>query len=161
MSRYKLPLLPGQNLVIQMTKPTKPTHLRVVKPTAADRTINMFSKATPIEERPIEVLPDDEKLDDRVPVEQDVDRRREAAFTGQEWTTKFFGVPEAEGNQYRMSKRGEFYYLEMLHKLDGVRTAHGYTGVMVHERDLFSMATVIVAAVRAKQHEDSQKPSTG
>ena len=77
------------------------------------------------------------------------------AFQGQEWTTKYFGKPEATGNEYRVSHRGEHYYLEALHKLPNGKEAHGYSGVMVHENDLFNMVAVLVQAVREKQKREA------
>lgn len=133
------------------------------KPTAADRTVDMFTKATIADAAEAaevaEATGEQHDLDEgenagRVPIEQDVTRLREVAFQGQEWTSKYFGIPDAPGNQYRMSFRGQHYYLETLAGTPGTPNAYGYTGLMVHERDLFNMATVIVAAVRAKQERE-------
>lgn len=119
------------------------------KSPAADRTVNMFSGATPVEEREIEVIDNDER-GERIPLEQDVDRMRDNAFKGQEWTTKFFGKPEATGNEYRCTKRGEYYYLETLSKKPGMKESYGYTGVMLHENDLLPATSVLVQAIRAR-----------
>lgn len=121
-----------------MKKPTKPS--------AADRTIDLFQAP---------VLPaepeDKEELGTRQSLEEDVDRLRENAFKGQEWTTEAFGKVEATGNEYRISHKGQHYYLETLHKIPGAKESHAYSGLMVHDSDLLKVATVIVAAVRAKQ----------
>lgn len=127
--------------------------VKTKKPAVADRTLGMFGNPPPIEEREIEVLEAEVKDGERVPVEQDADRMRDVAFKGQEWTSKYFGSPDAPANEYRMSLRGVYYYLETILKEPGKQAAYGYTGIMVHERDLFPMATVIVAAVRAKQEK--------
>ncbi len=132
------------------------TDPKVKKPTAADRTVNMFTGTTPIDDRPIEVLESEEKAE-RVPFEQDADRLRDIAFRGQEWTSKAFGEPDAEGNEYRVSRKGSHYYLETLHKLKGAATVHGYSGLMVHENDLFSVTAVLVQAVRDKQKLDAER----
>ncbi len=124
------------------------------KPSAADRTLNMFGAAPKEEERPIEVLEEEAKAE-RVPLEQDVDRLRANAFLAQEWTSRAFGDPESFGNEYRVTYKNKFYYLESLSKVQGSGSAHGYTGVMVHERDLFNMVAVLVQAVRAKQAADA------
>ncbi len=124
---------------------------KLKKPTAADRTVNMFEVARP---EVIEAVDDDEKAE-RLPMEQDADRIRDKAFAGQEWASKFFGLPEAEGNEYRVSLKGGHYYLETLHKLPGGKTAHGYSGLMVHERDLYAVVRVLVEAVKAKQKKES------
>lgn len=121
------------------------------KPSAADRTMGLFGSPPAIDEREIEVIEEETKAGERVPVELDADRARAVAFKGQEWTSKYFGSFEAPGNEYRVSKKGPYYYLETILKEPGKPTAYGYTGLMVHERDLMGMTKVLVAAVRAKQ----------
>lgn len=121
--------------------------------TAADRTINMFSGSTPIEEREVEVIEPEAKEGERKSLEADADRLRENAFKGQEWTTKFFGLPESMGNEYRCTLRGEYYYLETLMKGPGAKEAHGYTGVMIHKRDLMNAVSVLVQAARELKKE--------
>jgi hypothetical protein len=127
------------------------------KPTAADRTMGLFGQPPVVDEAKAlaeaEVLAPEEK-GERVPVEQDADRMRDAAFKGQEWTSKYFGSFEAPGNEYRLTQRGPYYYLETILKEVGKPTAYGYTGVMVHERDLMELTKVMVAAVRAKQAKE-------
>ncbi len=123
------------------------------KPSASDRTLGLFGNPAPVEvdeKGPIEAEETTEK-GERVPLEQDADRFREKAFAGQEWTSKYFGSFDAPGNEYRVSKRGHFYYLETLHKEPGKPTAYAYSGLMVHERDIMELTKVMVAAVRAKQ----------
>ncbi len=109
------------------------------KPSAADRTVDMFApKAEPVPE----VIQDDAK-DGRLPTYEEADRCRERAFEVQEWTTKCFGIPEEKGNQFRMTHRGEHYYVETV-------SNSRYVGLMVHERDLLALTTVMVNAVRAR-----------
>lgn len=128
----------------------------VKKPSASDRTVEMFQPAIAnMDQRAVEAPVDEEKAN-RVPMEQDVDRMREKAFTAQEWATKAFGIPDADGNQYRVSHRGAYYYLETLAKAHGVHgSAYGYVGLMVHERDLYAVTQVLVQAVRDKQKKES------
>ncbi len=114
------------------------------KRSAEDRTIRMF------QEPQIEAPEDEEKLN-RVSMDEDSNRLRENAFLGQEWTTKYFGTPEATGNEYRVSFKGHHYYLERLAKLPDGKESHGYTGLMVHENDLLPMVQVLVQAVRERQ----------
>ncbi len=129
------------------------------KPSAADRTVDMFSATPaprPIDEREVEVIVSDEKAE-RVPMELEVDRYRAQAFLGQEWTTAAFGSLDAPGNEYRVSRKGAHYYVETLAKAPGAPggQAYGYTGVMVHDRDLFALTTVLVQAVRDKQKREA------
>lgn len=126
------------------------------KPTAADRTMGLFGQPPAVEEREIEVLAPEVKDGERKSVEEDADRMRDTAFKGQEWTSKYFGSYEAPGNEYRVTHRGDFYYLETIMKEVGKPTAYGYTGVMVHDRDLLELVKVLVAAVRAKQASESK-----
>ncbi len=125
------------------------------KTSAAERAVDMFAPA-PIMAGPVEPEEATEH-GERASMEDDADRMREKAFTVQDWTTSLFGSPDAPANEYRMSLRGCHYYLETLAKTPGTKEAYGYTGLMVHERDLYNMATVIVAAVRAKQAQEGKK----
>lgn len=127
---------------------------KVKKPSAADRTLGMFGNPPPVEEREVEVLEEAAKEGERVSFEEDADRMRLVAFKGLEWTTKYFGSFDAEGNEYRVSHRGQHYYLETILKEVGKPTAYGYTGLMVHERDLMPLTKVLVEAVRAKQAKE-------
>lgn len=129
-----------------MAKPPK-------KPSAADRTLGMFGQPPAAEEREIEVIEEKEKDGERRTVEEQADHSREKAFIGQAWATKYFGSFEAPGNEYRVSHKGQYYYVESILKEVGKPTAYGYTGVMVHDRDLMELTKVLVAAVRAKQAE--------
>ncbi len=127
-----------------MAKPTKPS--------AADRTIDMFASA------PIETVPEErDEAGERVPIEQDVDRLRDNAFKGQEWTSKHFARQEAPGNEYRVSMKNGHYYVESLHKTQGGATVYGYTGIMVHEADLYNLVSVMVQAVRDKQKKEGKQ----
>lgn len=115
----------------------------------------MFSAPKDPDQREVEVIDAEVHEGERVPLEQDVDRLRSVAFQGQEWTTKAFGIPNVEGNDYRVSFKGQHYYLEVLSRVPGVPAAYGYVGVMLHERDLFAATTVLVQAVRDKQRRDN------
>jgi len=125
------------------------------KLSASARTVDMFPAEKPMEHREVEVLQGEEKAA-RVSMEEDADRLREQAFSTQAWATKAFGTPEAKGNEYRVSHRGDYYYLETLAKQPGAATAYGYVGVVLHERDLLNAVTVLVQAVREKQKNDAK-----
>lgn len=125
------------------------------KPSAADRTVSMFGSPLPttLDERPIEVIEDDEKAE-RIPMELEADKYRAQAFVGQEWTTAAFGHLDAPGNEYRVSRKGTFYYVETLGKEAGA-TCSRYVGLMVHDRDLYALTAVLVQAVRDKQKREA------
>ncbi len=121
------------------------------KPSAADRTVSLF------QEPQIEAPQDEEKSERQTLEESTAEgQERAGAFLGQSWATKFFGIPEPHGNQYRVSFKDHHYYLEKLSKLPGMALAHGYTGLMVHENDLLPMVTVLVQAVRDKQAKEAK-----
>lgn len=117
------------------------------KPCAADRTVNLFEAPRELTVADAEVLQEEPK-GDRLPVEEDVDRMRLNAFTGQEWSTKHFGTYDGPGNEYRVSKRGDYYYLESILKKEGTKAAYGYTGLMVHKKDIVPMTKVLVEAAK-------------
>lgn len=127
------------------------------KPSAADRTVSMFgAQPTTIDERPIEVIEEEGHEGERIPMELEVDKFRAQAFQGQEWTTAAFGHLDAPGNEYRVSHKGTFYYVETLGKEAGASCSR-YVGLMVHDRDLYALTTVLVQAVRDKQAREAKK----
>lgn len=129
---------------------------RAPKASAADRTVDMFAAPAQLDpERAPEVLQEESK-GERVSMEEDANRTREQAFQVQEWSTKYFGSPDAQGNEYRLSHKRDHYYLEMLSKLPGAKSAHGYSGYMIHERDLFAIANLVVAAAREKKAKEAK-----
>lgn len=104
-----------------------------------------------------EAIEEQEKEGERVSMEEDADRMREQAFVGQEWSTKYFGSREAPASEYRVSLRGEYYYLETLSKAHGQVSAYGYVGLMVHESDMYNLTACLVKAVRDKQSRENSK----
>ncbi len=110
------------------------------KPSAHDRTVNMF-------EVPKEALPEYVEADaseGRVSHTEDADRLRDHAFQVQEWTSKSFGILTGNANEYRVTLRNGFYYLECV-------SDARYCGLMIPEADLFNLAGVIVDAAKAKK----------
>lgn len=82
----------------------------------------------------------------RESIESAADKWRANAFQGQEWTSKHFGSPDAQDNQYRATLKGGVLYLEKLSANDS--GAYAYAGVMFPEADAPKIATVMVAAAR-------------
>ncbi len=128
------------------------------KPSAADRTCNMFGAplASTIDERPVEILEKEDEKGERIPMELEADKYRAQAFQGQEWATAAFGTLEAPGNEYRVSHKGSFYYVETLGKERGA-TCSRYCGLMVHDCDLYALTAVLVQAVRDKQAREKRE----
>jgi hypothetical protein len=127
-----------------------------MKKTASERTISMFTHNTEREPPPMPEAEVEEQKAERVAIQDDCDRNRENAFNVQEWTTSAFGQPDAKSTQYRMSKKDKFYYLEELRFEQGKHNAYGYTGVIIHERDLLAAAGVVVEAAKALKAEQAK-----
>ncbi len=117
------------------TKPPKP-----YLPSASERTVNLF--AAPVEPVP-EYLEGDAKdrTENRT---ESSDRLRDNAFQVQEWTSKSFGITPGPANEYRVTLRKGFYYLECV-------SDARYCGLMIPETDLFNITGVIVDAAKAKR----------
>lgn len=91
-------------------------------------------------------------------IEDNADRYRANAFSGQEWTSKHFGDAAATSNQYRLSTKNGMMYIEQSRTL-GINGAYGYTGLMLPEQDLPALARVVVDA--AKSYIAKQKERNG
>lgn len=139
------------------------------KPSAADRTVDMFSGKTPVEvaEEAKRIAEDADVVEAELakgeakPMEEEADRWRSSAFQSQEWLSKHFPINRngERASQFRISygKVGDqgWYYLEELHSYSG-KTVSSYKGLMCREEDLFALTETIVAAARAKKAKESQ-----
>lgn len=114
------------------------------KPSAADRTVQMFQE-------PVPEFVEGEEKGERVTIEQDADRLRDVAFKGQEWAFRTFGAADSDANDYRVSFKDDHYYVEELRKEPGKKEAYGYTGIMVHKRNLLNLTATLVLAARAQK----------
>lgn len=135
------------------------------KPSAADRTVDLFSKKTSLEvaqEVARIAAAEDIQQSERAapePLEECAERWRLHAFRTQEWTTKNFPGTDEQGSQFRLT-RGlicdrPYYYLERLHNHSG-KSVSSYAGVMIPEADLFALTDVIVAAARDMKNRSGQ-----
>lgn len=115
------------------------------------RTVDMFTGKTAIEEAVPEQLPEEARPDFE-PMEERADGYRERAFQVQEWTDKHFGKHEGEGNQYRVSRKGDVFYLEEL-KRHGTKSFYGYAGLMLHGQNFLQATRVMAEAARAYDNE--------
>ncbi len=117
------------------------------KPSAAARTVDLFSGKTAVEEAVPEPIEADDRPDFE-PMEERADGYRERAFKVQEWTTNVFGKHEGEGNQYRVTHKGDMFYLEELKRGPDNKSFYGYSGLMLHEKNFLNAARVIAQAAR-------------
>lgn len=120
---------------------------------AEERTVDMFTgKSREDEKNEAQHLIDDRDLGESTrekveTIEQAADSRRETAFQGQQWTTKHFGIPDAQGRQFRVSIRQGWCYLEQTDGNGG--GAYHYAGVMFPEYSLPRLCDCLVPAARA------------
>jgi hypothetical protein len=108
------------------------------KPSAAERTVNLFDQQEP-EPQPATVAHE--------PKEDDPNRFRDQALKLDEWQTKNFGSPFMEGTEFRLSHRGGRFYLERLESSGGKLIA-SYAGLMLYGDELEKAARVLVQAVK-------------
>lgn len=116
----------------------------MAKPKAADRTVDMFSGKTKEEE--IQAATEDVQDAPRAPFEGilgEVDRWRENAFQGQQWTQDVFfdGDPEkaqksSSCDGYRLSSYGSYLYLESVRTEAPGKEVRSYAGFMFPKCDV-------------------------
>lgn len=119
---------------------------------ASDRTIDMFTGATNVEK--LAAAAEEIQAEQREPftgIEGEVDRWREQAFAGQEWTSKHFYQSNAEANQkdsshgaYRISLKGGWNYMECIRRSETGTSAYHYSGLMFPALDMFAIAEAVV-----------------
>jgi hypothetical protein len=124
-----------------------------VKPSAASRTLDIFSGKTKQEEQDEALrvrtnadVRESEKSKETI--EEAADRWRAAAFVGQEWTCQHFGKPDHSGRKYRLSLKDGWLYLEWQDTADKGKNAYHYGGLMLPEEAVVELANVIVQAAR-------------
>lgn len=138
---------------------------RASKPSAADRTVDLFSGKTKLEEtheaEPVETGDTQETREAADPtIEANVDRWRDKAFEVQEWSTRLFGHPENPGSQWRMTKKAiggrQYYLLERVWSAG--KSAASYASFMfLDEGDsLYGLADVVVKAARERKNAERE-----
>lgn len=131
------------------------------KPKAKDRTVDLFSGKTKLEEQQAAI----EEVQDapREPftgIEGEVGRWRESAYTGQEWVTESFYAGDQERhrdgcsyNGYRLTDRKGWLYLETVGRTGASETAYRYSGIMFPTIDLMKVLEAFVRAAWGKDKE--------
>lgn len=139
----------------------KDTATAVGSRSAASRTVDLFSGKTKLEEQQaaLEEVPVEAIREPFTGIEGEVDRWREAAFVGQEWTTGIFYAGQLEQHQkansyngYRLTDRKGWLYLESVHR-KGEATVHHYSGVMFPTCDLMALTEAFIRACWGKDRE--------
>lgn len=145
------------------------------KPKASDRTVDMFTGATRLEQQA--AAAEELEPEQREPfngIEGEVDRWREQAFQGQEWTTKHFYNGQTELHQescsvsteltkesnlkvsipngFRLTLKSGWLYLERISR-NGSTAAYHYAGLMMPEMDLFLLLEALLKASWSKDKE--------
>lgn len=137
------------------------------KPSASDRTIDIFTKQTNVEAA---AEADLDKVEHKPSenIEQAANRWRDNAFFTQETVSKTFAKPpeeKANVSTYRLTEKGAWMFLEEFRNgKDG--WAYGWTGIMFRSDSLYELTNVFVRAAKAKkEHEVSStnvtSPSKG
>lgn len=138
---------PEGQRVRPMKKPTKPT--------AADRTVDMFTGQTRVDAATSPEFVQEEvtvrDAAERQTMEESADASRDMVAKYLDWATSAFGKTEARSDQFRLSKVRNQYVLERLAKRPGDKEAYGYAGYVINDCDLYDVAKLFVAAVREKQ----------
>jgi len=129
---------------------------------AADRTIDIFTGKT--KEETILAAQEDIQEAPREPftgIDGEVDRWRESAFKGQQWTTDVFYNGDSAANQksssnhgYRLTFRGGWLYLE---KVTNPGDASAYAGLMLPEIDLEKLAGAFVGFLWKKDKKATKQ----
>lgn len=123
------------------------------KPKAADRTVDIFTGKTAVEEASaaIEEVAQEATREPFGGISSEVDRWRDSAFKGQQWTVEAFFNNDLSANQrssskdsYRLSIKKGWLYLEAVQS-----PGRSYAGVMFPETDLLKLTEAWVAAAWA------------
>ncbi len=141
---------------------------RSSKPSAADRTLDLYAKAVIAAAPKIEDATNEDALDKPrqagpngpngpETIETASRRWRDNAFYGQELLSKHFNdAPEDKANTatFRLTSKDGWLFLEQYrHGKDGM--AYHWSGVMFPYSDLYELAGVIVKAAKEKQSRES------
>ncbi len=124
-----------------MSKPNK-------KPSAADRTVDLFQPVVPTTEDQLsEVGRGNESI------EQAAERWRATAFFTQEHLSKHFNESLPGKEKYRLTLKDGWRYLEQF-RLDKLGGAYHYCGLMFQDDNLYELTGLLVKASKEKQgHE--------
>lgn len=125
------------------------------KPSAADRTVNMFTGSTNLEAAEQSDVTVEAK-DASPEIEANMDRWLQKAIDTQQYLSKKFADSVPNDEAWRLTKAKDTYTLELVGKgADG--KAFKWWAFQFHENSLYSLANVIVEASRAKKASDVQK----
>jgi hypothetical protein len=125
------------------------------KPSAAERTVDMFSGKTKLEEVPVATEDVTETHKGSETIEEAADRWRDRALELVEHFSKTFGEV-LEGGSYRLSAKNGTLFLEQ-YRHSGSKSAYGWTGVSFPEADLYEITNVFVKAAKAKKEANEKQ----
>ena len=155
-----------------MSKKQKPTEPKPFIPKAEDKTIDMFSGVTRLEE--IQAAIEDVQVTEKgfKPMSEMVEAWRNQAFEGQEWTSRNFYNGSAQQHQehssvstglnqgttsavsaFRLSKSNSWMYLESMRSKNAGESWYGYTGLMFPELDFWALVDVFLRSAKEKDAE--------
>jgi hypothetical protein len=119
----------------------------VKKPSAADRTVDLFTRQSNMDAAS-EVV---EAIQERVAesIEVAAERWRNNALFTAEHLSKCFNQSVPETAKFRLTEKGDQMFLEKF-SLDGKGQSYGWAGVMFHKDDLYELTSVFVRASKAR-----------
>lgn len=118
------------------------------KPSAADRTVDMFTGSTNVEAATQEDLTPEEKAGSPA-IEANRDRYRDTAFHYQEHLSKNWKSDASDGEAFRLTINGPDFFLEKC-AIKGGASYH-WSGVMFKTESLEELARLFVDAVKARR----------
>ena len=120
------------------------------KPSAADRTVDMFTGSTNVEAAQQSDVQEASK-DAEPSIEANMDRYRDQAFYFQELVSKNFGEPQ-DKETFRLTLKGGHMFLEK--KQNGAGEAYHWSGFMFRVSSLEELTTLFVQALRNQRERN-------
>lgn len=127
----------------------------MAKPKAEDRTIDIFSGKTAMEEKSAACEVIEEAPKGSETIEQAAERWRATAFWGSEHFSKSWPDRPREKGVYRLTEKDGNLFLEQF--VNGTSgNAYKWAGVMFSTSDLYEITSVFVKASKDKQLKESK-----
>lgn len=129
------------------------------KPSAASRTVDLFSGKTAMEEAEAEAMAKAEDVEEHhrplaEPIEKVMDARRDNCFEYQESLSKLWDSNPNE--KFRLTRKGDWMFLETIRHKDG-KEAYAWTGVMFRYDSLYEITSVFYAAAKEKKASEATR----
>lgn len=127
---------------------------KVTKPSAADRTVDLFAPKEPTDF--YEAATEPEAFKGSETIEQAAERWRNNALFTAEHLSKHFNDSQPDTAKYRITVKGDWLFLEQF-RLGKDGHAYHWAGLMFQEKDLYEVTSVFVKASKAKKERSLPK----